>query len=341
MVSDARADLQQIAAQLTRMLRARTGDATAQVRGVEPLPGHAAFGCSFVLERGIPDAVPSRKFVLRLAPEGVRIAGPADVVLQAKRMESLAESEVPVPPILWYGDEPEFFGRPYFVAGFVESFKLTDRPDLPPDEINRLARLAVSTLGALHRVNWKSRRAAWGDPQPLSDEINRLDHLLDRPTLDPREVARAPKLRDKLRSTVPDTPPGCVHGDFQWGNILFSEGRVAALIDWEMALLGATLLDLGWLCFFADPGPGIDLGGICPVAPLTPEEIVSTYSESGKLTVSNKKVNWFRAFASFRLGVLACFNVMLHRRGKRHDPEWETLVLSAPAMFEHGLELLG
>jgi DNA invertase Pin-like site-specific DNA recombinase len=29
------------------------------------------------------------------------------------------------------------------------------------------------------------------------------------------------------------------------------------------------------------------------------------------------------------------------QKGMRHDPEWETLVLSAPAMFEHGLELLG
>jgi aminoglycoside phosphotransferase (APT) family kinase protein len=340
-VSSGSADLEQIAAQLTKMLRARTGDASARVSGVEPLQGRAAFGCSFVLERGVQDPAPSRKLVLRLAPEGVRIAGPADVVLQAKRMESLVGSEVPVPPILWSGNEPEFFGRPYFVAGFVESFKLTDCPDLPPDEINRLARLAVSTLAALHEVNWKSRRAAWGDPQPLSEEINRLDHLLDRPTLDPREVARAPKLRDELRSTVPDTPPGCVHGDFHWGNILFNGGRVAAIIDWEMALLGATLLDLGWLCFFADPGPGVDLRGVCPVAPLTPDEIVSTYSESGNFTVSNNELNWFRAFASFRLGVLACFNVMLHRRGKRHDPEWETLVLSAPAMFEHGLELLG
>ena len=57
--------------------------------------------------------------------------------------------------------------------------------------------------------------------------------------------------------------------------------------------------------------------------------------------VSNKEVNWFKALACYRIGVLACFNVMLHRRGKRHDPEWETLVRSAPAMFEHGLELLG
>lgn len=340
-MSSASAGPEQIAAQLTRMLRAKTGDPGARVRSVEPLTGHAAFGCSFVLEQGSPASAPSRKLVLRLAPEGVRIAGPADVVLQAKRMESLADSEVPTPPILLSGDEPEFFGRPYFVAGFVESFKLTDFPDLPRDEINRLARLAVGTLAALHRVDWKTRRAAWGDPQALSEEINRLDHLLDRPTVDPRDVARAPKLRDKLRATVPDTPVGCVHGDFHWGNILFSGGRVAALIDWEMALLGATLLDLGWLCFFADPGPGVDVSGMCRAAPLTPDEIVSAYSESGNLTVSNREVNWFRALASFRLGALACFNVMLHRRGKRQDPEWETLVRSAPAMFEHGLELLG
>jgi aminoglycoside phosphotransferase (APT) family kinase protein len=340
-VSSGSADLEQIAAQLTSMVRARTGDASACVSGVEPLQGRAAFGCSFVLEQGGRNPTPSRKLVLRLAPEGVRIAGPADVVLQAKRMESLAGSGVPVPPILWSGNEPEFFGRPYFVAGFVESFKLTDCPDLPPDETSRLARLAVSTLAALHAFDWKRRRSAWGDPQPLTEEINRLDHLLDRPTLDPHEVARAPKLRDELRSTVPDISVGCVHGDFHWGNILFNGGRVAALIDWEMALLGATLLDLGWLCFFADPGPGVDLTAVCGVAPLTPDEIVSTYSKSGNLQVSFSKLNWFRAFAAFRLGVLTCFNVMLHRRGKRHDPAWETLVLSAPAMFEYGLELLG
>jgi hypothetical protein len=32
---------------------------------------------------------------------------------------------------------------------------------------------------------------------------------------------------------------------------------------------------------------------------------------------------------------------MLHRRGKRDDPHWEEIALSAPRMFERGLELLG
>jgi hypothetical protein len=52
-------------------------------------------------------------------------------------------------------------------------------------------------------------------------------------------------------------------------------------------------------------------------------------------------VRWFRAFAGYRFGVITCFNLMLHRRGKRHDPLWEDTALSAPRMFEHGLELLG
>jgi hypothetical protein len=51
-------------------------------------------------------------------------------------------------------------------------------------------------------------------------------------------------------------------------------------------------------------------------------------------------VRWFRAFAGYRFGVITCFNVMLHRRGKRHDPHWEDIALSAPTMFSHGLELL-
>ena len=60
---------------------------------------------------------------MRIAPPGVKISGPADIVRQARIMASLADTAVAVPPIIWYGDEAEFFGRPYFVGGFVDGFK--------------------------------------------------------------------------------------------------------------------------------------------------------------------------------------------------------------------------
>jgi aminoglycoside phosphotransferase (APT) family kinase protein len=332
-------DIEQVTAQLTKLVRAKTGDAGARAHSLETLPGHAGFSYSFILERSTEGATPAGKFVVRIAPPGVKISGPADIVRQARVMASLADTPVAVPPIIWYGDEPEFFDRPYFVGGFVEGFKLGES-QLPLAHLKRLARAGIATMAALHNVAWEPRREAWGAPFALSDELKRLDYLLDRDTLDPAVVARGPELRERLRSSLPaGTRIGCVHGDFQWSNVLFDEQRVVALIDWEISLVGATLLDLGWICFFSDPQSwvGTDVRGSL----LNAEEIVDAYAEAAGFPVSIPEVRWFRAFAGYRFGVITCFNLMLHRRGKRPDPLWEETALSAPRMFEHGLELLG
>jgi aminoglycoside phosphotransferase (APT) family kinase protein len=337
-------DIEKVTAQLTALVRAKTGDAGARAHSLESLPGHAGFSYSFILERSDAGAKPAGKYVVRIAPPGVKISGPADIVRQARVMASLADTPVAVPPIIWYGDEPEFFERPYFVGGFVEGFKLGESP-LPLAHLKRLARKGVATMAALHNVAWEQHRAAWDEPFALSEELKRLDYLLDRPTLDPAVVARAPELRERLRSSLPvGARIGCVHGDFQWSNVLFNEERVVALIDWEISLVGATLLDLGWICFFSDPGSWVSTNGGGPDARgalMNADEIVDAYAEAAGFPVSIPEVRWFRAFAGYRFGVITCFNLMLHRRGKRHDPLWEDTALSAPRMFEHGLELLG
>ncbi|HUN57217.1 MAG TPA: phosphotransferase family protein [Candidatus Binataceae bacterium] len=321
---------------LNAMVRARIGDISARAHSLETLPGHAGFSYSFILDR---EGQPSRKLVVRIAPPAVKIAGPADIVRQARIMASLADSKVPVPPILWYGDEPEFFDRPYFVAEFVEGFKLSEEP-LPPADLARLARAGIAMLTDLHAVAWERRREVFGDPLPLADEMKRLDNLMDRPTLDPVVVARGPEVRERLRASIPTNARiGCIHGDFQWSNILFNHERPIALIDWEISSIGPTLLDLGWVAFFCDPEswhPNTER-----VRPLLADEIVETYAASAPFPVSTADVRWFRAFAGYRFGVITCFNLMLHRRGKRDDPHWEEVALSAPQMFDRALELLG
>ncbi|MDB5107408.1 MAG: hypothetical protein JWM69_349 [Candidatus Binatus sp.] len=328
-----------VASQLNALVRAKTGDNGARAHSLETLPGHAGFSYSFALERSDPRAAPAGKFVVRIAPPNVKISGTADIVRQAKVMASLADTAVAVPPVIWYGDEPEFFDRPYFVVGFLEGFKLGEST-LPREHLARLGRKGVQTMTALHNVPWEPRRAAWGEPLGLSEEMKRLDYLLDRPTLDPKVVARAPELRERLRNSLPaNARVGCVHGDFQWSNVLFNEHEVIAVIDWELSMTGATLLDLGWICFFSDPDSWVGEERAKPV--LGPDEIVETYSASAGFPVDRNQVRWFRAFAGYRFGVITCFNVMLHRRGKREDPTWEETALSAPRMFERGLELLG
>jgi aminoglycoside phosphotransferase (APT) family kinase protein len=148
-------------------------------------------------------------------------------------------------------------------------------------------------------------------------------------------------LRERLRATLPRDPRiGCVHGDFQWSNCLYDRGRLIAVIDWELAQTGAVLLDLGWLCLFSDSDSWVD-ANLLPEHIRTPDEVISLYREFAPFPVEDSDVRWFRAFSGYRFGVITAFNLMLHRRGKRPDPTWEEIALSAPRLFERGLELLG
>lgn len=327
---------------LRAFVRARTGDSGAEVGDLTSLPGHAGQSYGFVLEYRHGGQRISEQLVLRIAPEGVRIAGTADVVRQARIMVSLADTPVPVPPMKWFGDEPEWFGRPYFIAAFITGDKLAlGDHEFDALEQRRLGALTIRTMAALHAVPWEPRRAVWGEPLTLADEMARLDTLLERPTLEPAMVGRAPELRARLHASLPPAPSlGCVHGDLNWTNCLYENGALRAVIDWELAQIGAVLIDLGWICLFSDRLTWVKQD-LIPRFGASPDELVAIYREHTTARVSDRDVGWFRAFACYRFGVITAFNVMLHRRGKRHDPMWEDIALTGPRFFERGLELLG
>ncbi|MFI5352244.1 MAG: phosphotransferase family protein [Candidatus Binatales bacterium] len=332
-------NLAEIRQQLVAMVRDRTGDRDALVSEPVALPGHAGLSYSFELDWRSSAGPAREKLVIRLAPAGVRAAGPADVARQGRIMASLADTAVPVPPIRWIDEDPRWFGRPFFVGGFVAGEKLGEL-NVTAEQARPMVQSTVETLAALHAVDWQSRRDAWGEPAALAGEMQRLDHLLDRDTLDPAAVARAPLAREALRSSLPAAPRiGCVHGDFQWSNLLMRDGGVAAVIDWELAQVGATLLDLGWLCLFSDPDSWHS-PMLIPARLPSLDEIVAIYTQSARFPVSIGEVRWFQAFSAYRFGVITAFNLMLHRRGKRHDPMWEEIGKSAPRLFERALELL-
>ena len=332
-------EVSEISAQLEALVREKTGDPGARCGSLLALPGHAGQSYSFELDWRAPDGPSHEKLVLRLAPAGVRISGPADVARQGRIMASLADAAVPVPPVRWLDDGPRPFGRPYFVVRFVEGQKLYEM-QATPEQARAMVSSVIDALVALHAVDWQSRRAAWGDPVALVEEMKRLDHLLERETLDPAVVSRAPELRERLRSSLPEKPRvGCVHGDFQWSNLILQDARLAAAIDWEISMVSATLLDLGWICLFSDPDSWTQRRLAFPNLP-SPDELVALYTERAHFAVEMKQVRWFQAFSAYRFGVITVFNLMLHRRGKRQDPVWEEMGKMAPRLFDRGLELL-
>jgi aminoglycoside phosphotransferase (APT) family kinase protein len=323
--------------QVTALCRARTGDPHARAYELASLPGHAGFSYSFRLDaRGVPP----QPLVLRLAPPGVQVRGTADVARQARLMEELGRLGIPVPPVRWYGDEPEWFGRPYSVVELLPGAplaKLGEGVELSSDLCRGVVEQAVEVLARLHALEPVGPARWLEEPLEPVRDVERWDRFVER-CADPELVALAPTLRRRLIERVPRSlRTGMFHGDFQWSNLLVDGEALVAVLDWELAAVGPVLNDVGWLCVFSDPENwGPDYPPLPPVPP--PEQIEAAYGRASG--APPRDVAWFRALAGYKFAAISGFNLMLHRRGKRPDPYWERLESSIPRLLQRGLEVL-
>src|SRR5689334_11201030 len=217
-----------------------------RVDSLEPIPeGHSGFTYFVNTERGA--------FVLRVPPPGTRIAGPADVVRQGRIMAALHKAGLPTPAIAKMSSDPVIDGRPFVLmeraSGVrIEKVALEQKP-------RDIAAGAVGVLKRLQAIPLERTGIGDEDPVPLQVEMMRWGALMQRA---PEELTRrAGELGGLLAAQVPaEGSPTLVHGDYHPGNMLFADGKVVALLDWEIAEIGQPLLDLGALSIVAGHHPG-------------------------------------------------------------------------------------
>jgi aminoglycoside phosphotransferase (APT) family kinase protein len=282
---------------------------------------------------------------MRLPPKGVRQSGNTDVLRQAPLLQALQRNGVPVPAVRWVGEDLEWFEVPYLMVEWMDGRTFQARePDVSfdrsPQAVAGLYEQAVLALAQVHQLDWRKELAGWESPRSIEEEIGHWDRILAK-AAEPEWVSLGEEVRGLLLERRPAAPPvGLFHGDYQGSNFLFhKKGRetLVALLDWEISGIGAQLLDLGWLLVFIDPlSWSTEHGPIATVPPAEP--LIALYEKRVGRNVED--IAWYRAMAGYRFGVITGFNVMLHRRGKRHDPEWELLALSVPALFGRAKEML-
>jgi aminoglycoside phosphotransferase (APT) family kinase protein len=331
-------DLIDLHKRLIPFCRAMCGDESVEVSDVVKMPGHAGFSFGFTLTRGGQ----SEKFVLRLPPPGVQWRGTADVLRQVAVLNALDGTDVPHVFVTWSGDDERWFGSPYFVVPMLEGdvLRLENRDALaalPADTRRSMGEQAMTALANLHQVDW--RRAEYlGEPIPFEDDVTRWDRFVEK-AAEPQDLALAPSVRETLLERLPqDAPVGIFHGDYQWSNLFFSpEKKLIAVIDWELTGVGATLNDVGWIATFSDSeawdGPHGGVGIMPPAG-----EMVAMYTEAWGGALPD--IAWYRALAAYKFAIITGFNLMLHRRGKRHDPIWEETRKSMVPLLERARDLL-
>lgn len=311
-----------IEADLAYVLRARLEDTSLSVDDLRPFgDGHSGFTYTAQVTGRTMD----QRCVVRLSPPGARIVGANDVGRQGRVIAAARAEGIPAPRIIAAGSEPVIDERAFVVMDLVAGLSWQDAGL----DHTAIAGQAVALATQLSAVP-PSRSGIEHEPtySPVA-ELERWGALLPRTP----DVLRQPA--DRLLATLHRTAPAkagpvLVHGDFHYGNLLFDGGRIVALLDWEIASLGEPLLDLACLAvasmrakYHPEPNPTGSVGA-------------TTETLAEMAGVDRGRLRWYVAATCLKYAAILGYNLVLHRRGKRVDPIYESLTETMCGLVDDG-----
>lgn len=161
---------------------------------------------------------------------------------------------LPVPRAISLVEDAAMIGAPFFVMERIEGGEAVGAMD-PTAYGDHKAEIGAQFFGLLGRVHGvdtiESPLAAALDVPDVSTCWSReLDYWADviaREAAEPEPYAQAAIRWLRRNPPPPAQRLSIVHGDYRNGNVLHDgQGRIVAILDWEMAHIGDPLEDLAW-----------------------------------------------------------------------------------------------
>jgi aminoglycoside phosphotransferase (APT) family kinase protein len=236
---------------------------------------------------------------------------PPDSLLESGRRTEYAMyqafwpvAEVPVPEPLFCEDDPEPLGMPFMVVSWLPG-EAGPAAILAPEyqeSGKRLAARVFEILGSIAAADYRSLGLEGKLPVPALDEawaiqLNQWEKAINDSSIVPLPVTRA-AIR-LLRREPPPTLPrlAVVHGDYHFGNWLYTPEDIIAIVDWEMAHLGDPLEDLAW-AFLKNWRSETTPEKIMQF--LDPEEAIDIWERTSGLKVDHDALGWWMLFSHIK-----------------------------------------
>lgn len=193
----------------------------------------------------------SGAYVLRRKPSGPLKPKAHAIEREFRVLSALAATDIPVPRVHAFCDDPLPFGAPFYVMDFLPGRIFYDQtlPEVPVDERGAIFDGMNDVVARLHRIdpaavglstygrpdNFLNRQIALWTQQYRSSEGTRIaamEHLIEWL---PRHVPAEQSIR-------------IFHGDLRIDNMIFhpTEPRVIGLLDWELSTLGDPIADFAY-----------------------------------------------------------------------------------------------
>lgn len=260
----------------------------------------------------VTDAAGSR-YVLRRPPLHSVLESAHDVAREARVMDALADSDVPVPVVVGVEEDDDVNGAPFFVMEYVEGAIARDAGAAREllDEPARAAASAalVETLLALHDTDVDAvglgdlgRRTGYVERQ-----LRRWSGQLEKGS--ERDLPLLVELGERLSADVPEPQAtAIVHGDYRLDNLIVSPdgSEVRAVLDWELCTLGDPLADVGMLyVYWAEEQDTVTPLGNMPTILdgfWSRQQVMDAYAQGSSLDLS--ELDFYVAFGFWRLAII-------------------------------------
>ncbi|MCI0711870.1 MAG: phosphotransferase, partial [Chloroflexi bacterium] len=143
---------------------------------------------------------------------------------------------LPVPDAYLVDQSGDILATPYVVIEFMDG--TTDLH--PPNPVERAVQLAA-VLSRIHAVDWSMLDVSFlvKEEAKIHRKLNRIPDKFD-------DSMHEQHVREVLSAVWPlpaINDPVILHGDFWPGNVLWKNGEISAVIDWENGEFGDPLAD--------------------------------------------------------------------------------------------------
>ena len=226
-------------------------------------------------------------------------------------LKLVERTPVPAPKAYWLEMDGSWLERPFmilerFYGSTTNSFGLLCEGN---DALRqRLARQYVETLVQLHSTDWRRLDEDQGleipeDPAHYpAQAVAHMDLALWFVNQDPQPIMR--EAVNWLRSNAPTTDELVLtHGDYKGDNIIYNDGGLVGVLDWEAAHVGDRLEDLGWATINFWQVEGLCCGLI------EREELISTYEKLSGRKVDRQKLFWWEVFSNLKMAMVCQYGV--------------------------------
>jgi aminoglycoside phosphotransferase (APT) family kinase protein len=253
-----------------------------------------------------------RRWALRRPPLGKRLASAHDMAREHRIISALQDTDVPVPPVVGLCEDDSVNGAPFYVMEFVGGPVLRSKAEAEAgfDDAERRAigERVVDTLVSIHAID--PDHVGLGELGRKQDyvarQLRRWHEQWEKSKTS--ELPMVDEVHRRLSGRIPEQGPATiVHGDYRLDNMILSpDGRVAAVVDWELCTLGDPLADVGLLLvYWSEPGdeftPLFEAPTTASGFP-TRQEVRERYSSASGRDLSG--IDFYVALAYWKLAIV-------------------------------------